>query len=377
MGLKLSSREQLAVAACSHTLLRPHDYPSVDEWRDATLTRFAALFDTNAEFFNLRMQLPDARTAYSRQINGALLDDYERLCVNDAGYERVQANRYTVMSQRMLVGDNWKEYFSDPSIVQFYLPNKLLDTLGLILDEPANDISASIELHKDTFGTELYGRRGMAILNLLLPSFRAGMIGVKNSLGARSDLSILLDSSGSAVRVYTCNGAIIHETAAVSGMLKRDTEGNAVRAKMDSFALQMSTRCRGGGSGGTTKSQDGQLAATCALEYATLVAAYSITGSIASVPAPYGPVIVVTLHCPRPVVLTDVELAANFGLSSREVAVARHIAAGASSKEIASSLGISLHTARRHAERVLAKMGIQSRAAVGMIISSPGVSGRI
>lgn len=48
-------------------------------------------------------------------------------------------------------------------------------------------------------------------------------------------------------------------------------------------------------------------------------------------------------------------------LTSRELEVARLIASGRSTKEVAAALGISPHTARRHSEHIFAKLGIQSR----------------
>jgi DNA-binding CsgD family transcriptional regulator len=52
-----------------------------------------------------------------------------------------------------------------------------------------------------------------------------------------------------------------------------------------------------------------------------------------------------------------------YSLTPREAAVARFLARRRSTAEIADALGISTHTARHHAERVLAKLGVRSRAA--------------
>ena len=53
-----------------------------------------------------------------------------------------------------------------------------------------------------------------------------------------------------------------------------------------------------------------------------------------------------------------------FGLTPREQQVAALLASRASNAEIASQLGISVHTARRHTERVFEKLNCQSRSAV-------------
>jgi DNA-binding CsgD family transcriptional regulator len=55
-------------------------------------------------------------------------------------------------------------------------------------------------------------------------------------------------------------------------------------------------------------------------------------------------------------------------LTEREIEVARLIADGLRNREIATSIGVSEHTARRHTEHVLRKLGVTSRAAVALAL---------
>lgn len=61
-------------------------------------------------------------------------------------------------------------------------------------------------------------------------------------------------------------------------------------------------------------------------------------------------------------------LQTRFDLTRREAEVASLLAQRMSSKEIAARLGISVHTARRHTEQVLAKLGVRSRKDVRQCI---------
>ena len=54
-----------------------------------------------------------------------------------------------------------------------------------------------------------------------------------------------------------------------------------------------------------------------------------------------------------------------YGFTGREVEVARLLAEGRRNTAIAATLGISPHTARHHTQRVLAKLGVHSRAEAG------------
>ena len=50
-------------------------------------------------------------------------------------------------------------------------------------------------------------------------------------------------------------------------------------------------------------------------------------------------------------------------LTKRELEVLRLVAAGHTNNQIASELGISCHTVRRHLQNVFARLGVPSRAA--------------
>jgi DNA-binding response OmpR family regulator len=69
-----------------------------------------------------------------------------------------------------------------------------------------------------------------------------------------------------------------------------------------------------------------------------------------------------------PAQLSDDELRARFGLTARQITVARLLGEGYSNAEIAQQLSVSYFTARNHTEQVLAKLGVPTRAAVGAVL---------
>jgi len=81
----------------------------------------------------------------------------------------------------------------------------------------------------------------------------------------------------------------------------------------------------------------------------------------------HGPSYLVSLrpHAGAP----DAVLMERFGLTSREVRVARMLGHGCSNARIARELGISPHTARHHTEKVLAKLGARSRSQVAPLLA--------
>jgi DNA-binding NarL/FixJ family response regulator len=78
-------------------------------------------------------------------------------------------------------------------------------------------------------------------------------------------------------------------------------------------------------------------------------------------------------HAPAAVIVAEAldrespsapELRDRFGLTPREAQVARLLGRGRRNVEIARELGVTEHTAERHTEHVLRKLGVHSRAAV-------------
>jgi DNA-binding response OmpR family regulator len=70
--------------------------------------------------------------------------------------------------------------------------------------------------------------------------------------------------------------------------------------------------------------------------------------------------------------LSDEEIRTRYGLTPRQLEVARLLAEGLTNGEIAETLGTSYYTARNHAEQVLRRLGVASRAAVGTMFFADG-----
>ena len=83
------------------------------------------------------------------------------------------------------------------------------------------------------------------------------------------------------------------------------------------------------------------------------------------------PNVVVVLREANDARLSDAEIRERHGLSRRECAVARLLAAGYSNESVARALCISPHTARHHTERVLTKLNVRSRAAIAAHLGRP------
>ena len=76
------------------------------------------------------------------------------------------------------------------------------------------------------------------------------------------------------------------------------------------------------------------------------------------------PIVLVFVDEAKPELPGDEELRRRFGLTRKESGVARLLADERTNEQIARELCISPHTARHHTERILAKLGANSRTKV-------------
>lgn len=67
-------------------------------------------------------------------------------------------------------------------------------------------------------------------------------------------------------------------------------------------------------------------------------------------------------------ILSNSELRDRYGLTDRQIAVARLVAEGCTNAEVAERLGLSFYTARNHAEQVMLKLGVSNRSSVGPLL---------
>jgi len=108
----------------------------------------------------------------------------------------------------------------------------------------------------------------------------------------------------------------------------------------------------------------------------TTTAAYDVRGALVG-PGVLGngPMGVVVLERTTPGRKALEGLAVRFHLTPRELAVAQRLAEGRSNQQVARLFGVSIHTARRHVEHVLMKLGVHSRAAVGARLREENTQG--
>lgn len=218
-------------------------------------------------------------------------------------------------------------------------------------------------LHRQ-HGGFAFGEDTPAVLAALLPSFRAGL----DAVSRLATHCAALDAVTEPLAAFDADGRERHRNAALVALLDAEPERGVVETELSRMARglrRLGYPLRGD-----------RLAIPAPGEHAvaTRRGRYALRGALLP-PGAFGPgeAFLVTVKAevaqaaPEPEVLQG-----RFGLTRREAEVALLLAEGLRNDAIAERLFIAPGTARRHTENVLAKLGVEGRAAVAARIAGRG-----
>lgn len=265
-----------------------------------------------------------------------------------------------VSDRDLLWGPMREDFVRSAYYNEFIVPGQLFDALIMNVQvggAPGPDAVAGLWFHHDRPTGPRFGDRGLALLRLLLPSFRAGMLALKRVGSAREAFARTIDALGRPVALFAHDGRLLHESPALAAARQDEPQRHrldaAMRAVVAEVARPIAVPTR-----------------TIGTERAT----YRIDAAHAPADLLPGPSCVLVTVGIQPVHATvastcsAAEVAERHGLTTREAEIAVLLAAGASSQEVAERLRLSPHTVRRHTEHVYGKLGVHSRAELSAVV---------
>lgn len=235
-------------------------------------------------------------------------------------------------------------------------PRRLLAPLSMVADTDADVLPAVLSMYfTNERAAQRHASRSKEMLQLLFPAFRAGL---KSYIGFRRNsaaLTALAEHAAIGVLFFDTRGRLVRENEFFQRLMECDPERDRVRAEAAHMirgilgipALSSLSTPRRANSELRTSTARYKIAATFLDEQLSpdSVKAVALVERLEQIPIDAG------------------ELAARFSLTRREIEAAQLLRSGLSSRQIASQLGISLNTARRHIESVLLKLDVHTRAA--------------
>jgi DNA-binding CsgD family transcriptional regulator len=372
MSHSLSTADLHRMGLAADALLSPLAGPSPEAWRAGVSHAMRELFGVDNALF----VLPDGPRVrfYSDSVPTPVLARFDQLTRAEQRSGRIRAVDALVdtwFQRRAAMGvEVYNEPLNDSMldgqlhrstiVNEAVRPGGMYDFLGFMTACAGSEMM--LFMGHDRPGGSRFGSTGeLQVLRALLPAFRAGHHALAAFGARRAALSATLDAMSDALLVVGPDGRPVHRNAALGALLAGDPQRERLERALSAAARSV---------GGARQVMPNALAAT-EQQVTTAVARYAVR--VMRMPPellgePGGALVSVTrAEAELP---AEQALAARFGLTRRETEVALALARRLTNAEVALALGISPHTAERHTERVLAKLGVRSRHDVAACLQS-------
>lgn len=345
----LSSGDVERLRVAMRLLLSPHDFSSATMWREAVCAHLLSWIHTDSVHMTLSRSVSPSMVGAGRW-GGPEMREYAANWHNRQEVDRERERR----NLRVWVRDQVvprTEFRRTRYFQEFCALHGNLDSAGTWHRFPdGEDVVIHFNSTRcDTF--EMNGRTH-AIISLLHPALVAGATAVR-AIGERSRFD-LFDATGRAIAVLTLDGRLQHMTPRLAALTSNSAVGAPLRVELARVARETARVLR-----------IASIKTGVAPTHRAIVGGRSLllTGSlVCEQTLGATPLCVVVVSTDERSPSTSPTRGAV--LTERERQVATLVARGERNRDIAAALRISEHTARRHTERVLKKLGVRSRAAV-------------
>jgi DNA-binding CsgD family transcriptional regulator len=375
--IRLSATDLAAVAGASRVLLSPLAYETVEAWQSAATRAVREVLGGDAATMVLPVSA-GGRGTFSEDLPSETTGQYvaaiRTLDVRWSAWERQAA--LGVWDRPTLWGPWMAEYLASAYYNEYLVPRRLYDGVGVATSvaspgtAAAEATTAVLLFHHTRRTGRRFGARGLGLLHALRPAFVAGAEALARLGAQRAALARTLDALGLAMLVVDVGGRAVHRTPALTRLLEDDPQGaRLVGAMAQAATAAAQTIAPGAPAPSTRPASSTTPARNVAQEVRTPSGRYRVRATLTAPDLLGGaPAVLVILERAGPGVPTADALRARFGLTPAQARVALLLAQGHSYADAAAALGISVHTARHHAEAVRAKLGVRGHAGVAAAI---------
>jgi len=356
MPLQLLDKELKALTTAMTVMLTPFSFADGEQWRGAMCGALNPLLGASGS--TLELVVPDEPIIggcpdLARTLEALLpppdwmLKGFEKrrqLGLNVAGL----ADMYDVPVVKR------SPFYNDVVI-----PNRLLEPLTLIADFDRAPMPAVLGfVFEDENAAQKRLERNKQMLSLVVPAFIAGITSYVRMARLRAGFGSLVDSLDVGATIVGLDGNVLDENKAMKVLVDVDPERTRIRAMVKQISLGIATIVARGKSPDWAKQSR-------AVEIRTVLAKYRISATF--VPDGFlnaqGTVVAFTERLAA-TSFDSQALASRFGLTNREIQTVQLVTRGYSTRQIATAMGISFNTVRRHTEHVLLKLNVHSRSAI-------------
>ena len=364
VGAGSDARHLEALERAISVALSPLEFPDVIRWGDALTAALCTLADAPAG----AILLPEATPRWRAVSRTACSVGHEaEWGLHEEATERLQepgAEELVLWVRDDLATDSARSGNPSPT-----------GTLGLRVRIRSGSVAA-VCVHRDlALGPVPY--HVIAALRAIAPAFRAGVAAWIGSITSRNNVARMLDTLADPAILFNVAGELVHANPAVE-RLAASVDMSRLRGEAQRLAWSLGAAARRRSQGKVVPSWNaGDASADAQSARSVRIAAtvYRLRGSIVGEQLLGAEsAVLVTMAASAAEPLSDDTLHGEYGLTTREIQVARLIAEGLSNNEIADRLGVRFFTARNHVERTLAKLRVTSRHRVGPLLRNESSS---
>lgn len=367
MAAYLSECDLKQISTVQRVLLAVLEYPSSEAWAEAVVDALRPLFRQESAALALKGS-GDRPFYYAEGFDPAPLQaSYEVEHPTDPATRMILQERLTTVTSHSLRdrgGDAfWRSYTRSPAVNELYRPAGFLALAALLIHHPSKPSDGTIGLAGNlTLGAPRWNHRvaseqAHALLGLLWPAFDAAAHALWRMDGVRLPFTAIIDDLDTPALLCSPDGHVLHRNPAFARVFEGVPSSRAaVTGPIHELVRRVTHLARPAAS----RSRDTWK--TIGESGTARVGSYRLRAVYVG-PAVSGhrDAVLVTIEsgeeAPPPV---DV-LRARFGLTTQQAHVALLLAERRTTPEIAEALFISPHTARRHTEAVLEKLGLHDR----------------
>jgi DNA-binding CsgD family transcriptional regulator len=375
MPLHLSEAELRRIRDLQELLTTPPDPTEAGEWTEALHEGVARLFGTERSLLVLPLgrrgevlvdaahMAPETELGFRRAVVGTAteINEYMDPMLNRAMMGLALAG-VQVWNRPVAEGVTGIRLADMPRLYPDLIePGRLQELAGMT--QPLPEGQALFHVFADPAGGARLGGDVLRVFRLLLPAFRVTAQAFAGDAPARG-LRAVLDSVRDAAALYR-NGVEVYRNRSLRRLLGAATERDELVAAMRWMARRFTTalgRCAPMPAGAL----EAQAVDTTRGRYR--LTATRVDGGSDGIPL----TVLVVAHPAAPRLPEVDALCERYGFTPRQAEVARLLARGLTNRAIAERLGISEHTARHHAQRVLEKVGTDTRKALGVRFLADG-----
>jgi DNA-binding CsgD family transcriptional regulator len=368
MSLTLTSEDLARCEEASRAMLSPLQAPSVDDWRREVNRTLKALLRADRSMFVLAHEGvrffsddmdEDALAAFERVTDPQHTEEvrFREDPVGNLWFKLRRQQHVEAYSEalntRMVGRPGQRSAFYHEVVV----PQRLFDYHGMYVTTTQGD--AALWTSYERYGANPFGEGTVALLRALVPAFKAGLAALAQLDAHRH----ALDGLAEPVMVFDLSGRALHSNTALGQLLAADPEREHVLTALRVAARTLAT------AGFPRAGRPGPAPVLPAQrEVQTQHARYQLNGTLLPAGAfGEGEAVMITVSVrTAPALPGPGELRARYGLTKREAEIVLLLAQGLTNGQLADQLFISPHTARRHTENVLGKLGLHSRKALAL-----------